>query len=162
MIEPLRFTFRVDCPATYAFDAWTQRIGTWWPASHSVSAEPDLEVVLEPRLGGRIFERTSTGQEHEWGEITLWDPPRRLGYRWHLRIDRADATDVEIRFGALDAATTLVEIEHRGWERLGSRGSALRNRNQAGWDGLLPHFLAAAQRAAPAPNPLPQGGASQT
>ncbi len=41
--------------------------------------------MLETALGGRIYERTPTGVEHEWGEVTVWEPPTRLGYRWHLR-----------------------------------------------------------------------------
>ena len=140
MIEPLRFSFEVDCPQEHAFDTWTTRIGTWWPKSHSVTGDQDLEVVLEGRLGGRIFERTPAGSEHDWGEITIWEPPARFGYLWHLRRDRADATDVEIRFIARDAATTLVEIEHRAWERLGSGGVEWRDRNGGGWESLLPHY----------------------
>jgi hypothetical protein len=70
------------------------RIGTWWPADHTVTGDDDLAVVLEPRRGGRIFERTRDGVEHDWGEVTIWEPPTRLGYTWHLRRDRADATDV--------------------------------------------------------------------
>ncbi|MEA2147976.1 MAG: hypothetical protein QOG59_3563, partial [Solirubrobacteraceae bacterium] len=37
-----------------------------------------------------------------------------------------------------------LSIVHRGWEALGSRGSEQRERNHRGWDGLLPHFRAAA------------------
>ena len=143
MIEPLRFSFQVECPAEHAFDVWTRRISSWWPVSHSVTGERGLQIVLEPRIGGRIFERTATGKEHEWGEVTLWEPPHRLGYTWHLRQDRADSTDVEITFRPIDASTTLVEIEHRGWERLGARGPDARDANQAGWSGLVPHFVEA-------------------
>ncbi|MFI7065170.1 hypothetical protein ACIBL3_29545 [Kribbella sp. NPDC050124] len=32
-------------------------------------------MVLERRLGGRIYERTQAGDEIDWGEITAWDPP---------------------------------------------------------------------------------------
>jgi len=73
----------------------------------------------------------------------VWKPPRLLGYLWHLNADRADATEVEIRFLAQGQAATRIEIEHRGWERLGDRASGWRTRNQAGWQSLLPHFLAA-------------------
>jgi uncharacterized protein YndB with AHSA1/START domain len=146
VIEPLRLSFQVECPADLAFDVWTQRIATWWPVSHSVSAEPDIQVVLEPRVGGRIFERTVSGAEHDWGEITVWEPPQRLVYVWHLRRDRVDATEVEISFHELDPSTTVVEIEQRGWERLGARGPDWRNANLAGWNGLLPHFMDAIQR----------------
>ena len=143
MIEPLRFSFEVPCSQAHAFETWTSRIGTWWPSTHSVSADPALEVVLETRLGGRIFERTPAGVEHDWGEITLWEPPKRFGYLWHLRRDRADATDVEIRFISRDAATTTVEIEHRSWERLGADGPDWRDRNRGGWASLLPHYVEA-------------------
>jgi activator of Hsp90 ATPase-like protein len=144
--DPLRISFEVHCPARRAFEVWTRRIATWWPVSHSVSGEQGLQVVLEPRVGGRIFERTPTGQEHEWGEITLWEPPREFAYLWHLRQDRADASEVHIQFQSLDADSTRVEIEHRGWERLGARGPELRNRNQAGWSGLVPRYIEAIQK----------------
>ena len=144
MIEPIRLTFDVDCTVDHAFAVWTRRIAQWWPADHTVSAEDDLEVVLEGRLGGRIFERRSNGLEHDWGAVTIWEPPTRLGYTWHLKRDRSDATDVEIRFLAT-GSTTRVEIEHRGWERLGAAGQDWRDRNRGGWATLLPHYVAAAR-----------------
>ena len=140
MIEPIRLSFEVACPVDHAFATWTERTSTWWPASHTVSGAGDLVISFEPRLGGRIFERTSGGEEHDWGEITAWEPPRRLGYLWHLRVDRADATDVEITFVAVDPRRTRVEIEHRGWERLGAEGVERRDRNKGGWASLLPHY----------------------
>ncbi len=145
MIEPIRLSFDVACPADRAFEVWTARIGQWWPADHTVTGDDALTVVLEARPGGRIFERTSGGVEHDWGEVTIWDPPTRLGYLWHLRRDRSDATEVEIRFIEIDAALTRIEIEHRGWERLGAEGKAWRDRNYGGWSTLLPHYVALAE-----------------
>ena len=105
-------------------------------------------MVFEPRVGGRIYERTPHGAEFDWGEITIWDPPRRLGYLWHLRADRADATDLEITFAGR-SGTTRVEIEHRGWERLGARGQTRRDANRSGWSTLLPYFTAACDHVGP-------------
>jgi uncharacterized protein YndB with AHSA1/START domain len=146
-IEPLRLAFGVRCSPEHAFMTWTERIAAWWPADHTASGEPNLHVVLEGRVGGRIFERTSEGTEHDWGELIAWDPPHRLAYSWHLRRDRADATEVEIRFSP-DGERTRVEIEHRGWERLGAEGQDWRDRNLGGWSTLLPHFIQAAEGAA--------------
>lgn len=146
MIEPLRLSVEVACDAEHAFDVWARRLATWWPADHSVSGEDGLEVVLEPRVGGRIYERTPAGVEHEWGEVTAWEPPRRLGYLWHLRRDRADATEVEITFVDLGGDATRVDIEHRGWERLGADGPVWRERNLGGWSTLLPHYTIAVAR----------------
>ncbi len=106
MIAPLRISFDVECPSEHAFTVWTTRIDAWWPRDHTVTGNADL-VVLEPGLGGRIFERTLDGTEHEWGEVTSWDPPRELAYRWHLGADPATATEVAIRFRPEgDARTT--------------------------------------------------------
>jgi uncharacterized protein YndB with AHSA1/START domain len=143
VIEPLRMSFEVGCPVAHAFDVWTNKISRWWPADHSVSGEDRLLVVLEGRPGGRIFERTSTGAEFEWGEVTVWEPPTRLAYLWHLRQDREDATEVEITFVDQGNSTTRVEIEHRGWERLGARSQSLRDANIAGWGSLVPHYVVA-------------------
>lgn len=61
MIEPLRMSFVVACPADHAFAVWTQRASSWWPVTHTVTGERGLEVVFECRPGGRIFERTRAG-----------------------------------------------------------------------------------------------------
>ena len=143
MTEPLTYTFEVACSTRHAFDVWTSKIDAWWPTNHTYSGEPDATVFLERRIGGRIFERTADGTEHEWGEVTVWQPPARLAYRWYLGRGPADATEVEIRFVAQGAGATRVEIEHRGWERLGSAAEQWRDRNQGGWASLLPHFITA-------------------
>ncbi len=142
MTTPLTMSFDVACTATHAFEVWTARIGTWWPPDHTVSGKPDT-VVLEAGVGGRIYERTADGVEHDWGEVTAWVPPTLLAYVWHIGHGRADATEVEIRFLPRGAAETRVEIEHRGWERLASAGAQRREQNEAGWQAVLPHFLAA-------------------
>jgi len=142
MTAPLRMSFDVDCSAEHAFAVWTTGIGMWWPADHTVTGEAGLDVVMQSGVGGRIYERTPAGVEHDWGEVTVWNPPTRLVYLWHLRRDRSDATEVEIRFVAAASGMTRIEIEHRGWERLGSAADQWRDQNRAGWQTLLPHFQA--------------------
>ncbi len=142
MSVPLRLSFDVACSVEHAFTMWTSKMGTWWPPDHTVTGRADL-VVLQSGVGGRIYERTSDGVEHDWGEVTVWKPPTRLAYSWHLGRDRTDATEVEISFRAQGDAATRIEIEHRGWERLGKAGEGWRDRNLAGWQTLLPHFMAA-------------------
>jgi uncharacterized protein YndB with AHSA1/START domain len=142
MTTPLRMSFDVDCPAEHAFNIWTSGIATWWPADHTVTGRTDITVVMQDGVGGRIYERTSDGVEHDWGEVTVWSPPTRLAYLWHLRRDRSDATEVEIRFVAKDSGGTRIEIEHRGWERLGRTADQQRDQNRVGWETLLPHFQA--------------------
>lgn len=140
-LEPLSYVFEVACAPEHAFRSWTASIASWWPADHTVSGERDVTVILEPGLGGRLLERTASGVEHEWGTITEWDPPSRLAYQWYIRRDRADATDVRIAFTPAGPDRTRIEIVHDGWERLGD-GSAWRERNTGGWEGVIPPFIA--------------------
>jgi uncharacterized protein YndB with AHSA1/START domain len=147
MTAPLRITFDVDCPPQHAFSVWTSKFGIWWPRDHTVTGDP-AELVLEGRQGGRIYERTLAGARHEWGEVTAWDPPRRLAYVWHLGRDRAEATAVDIKFVSEGEARTRIEIEHSGWERLGELADTWREQNRAGWDAVLPHFAAAIGKGA--------------
>ena len=136
MTAPLRMSFDVACSADHAFSVWTSGLGTWWPPDHTVTGRAEV-VVLTGGVGGRIYERTADGVEHEWGEVTVWQPPARLAYLWYLGRERADATEVEIRFLAQGDGATRVEIEHRGWERVGANW---RDRNRIGWQTLLPHY----------------------
>ncbi len=147
MIEPLRLSFDVDAPQDHAFDTWTRAIDRWWPADHTHTGRADLQIILEGRVGGRIFERTPDGQEWDWGEVTAWEPPARLAYLWHLKRDRTEATEVEIRFVPLADDATRVDIEHRGWEVLGAEGQSWRDRNRGGWTTLLPHYVRAVSTA---------------
>jgi uncharacterized protein YndB with AHSA1/START domain len=142
MSEPLKMSFDVACSSDHAFRVWTSGIDTWWPPDHTVTGDAQ-EVVLQGGVGGRIFECTSDGVEHDWGTVTVWEPPRRLAYQWHIGRDKAEATEVEIRFIPLSIAATRIEIEHRGWERLGVVSEERRAQNQVGWESLLPYFRSA-------------------
>ena len=142
MTSPLRLSFDVDCAPDHAFTVWTSKIGSWWPRDHTVSGDA-AQVVLEAGPGGRIYERTAAGTQHEWGEVTVWEPPRRLSYLWHIGRGRSTATEVAITFVDEGGARTRVEIEHTGWEVLGDEAETWRDKNRGGWDALLPHFVAA-------------------
>jgi uncharacterized protein YndB with AHSA1/START domain len=138
-MEPIQIEFVVACSPEHAFGTWATRTSQWWPRGHSVSAAPGLEVRFESHPGGRIYERTPEGVEHDWGQVLAWEPPRRLAYLWHLGTDRSRATEVDISFVG-DPAATTVTIVHRGWERLGADASAWQQRNRQGWAGVLPQY----------------------
>jgi uncharacterized protein YndB with AHSA1/START domain len=138
-MEPLELSFTVACSPEHAFAVWATRTSLWWPSDHTVSGEEGLVVTIEPHPGGRIYERTRDGVEHDWGEVLAFQPPHRLAYLWHIAGDRSDATEVEITFTGEGDGTT-VRIVHSGWERLGAAGPEMRRRNRQGWAGLLHHY----------------------
>jgi len=139
MIEPIELEFSLDCSAEHAFDVWTCRAQMWWPSEHTVSRDPSVAVTFEPRAGGRIFERTPDGTEHDWGEVLAWEPPGRLRYTWRIATEPENATEVEISFTA-EGDRTLVKIRHDGWGRLGSFGAEWRHANRLGWAGTIPAY----------------------
>ncbi len=131
-----------------AFRVYTEGIATWWPLrTHSVSGEDAETVVFEPGVGGRIYERAKNGTEHVWGTVAEWEPPLRVRHTWHPGRSEETEQDVEIRF-VPDGNGTRVEIEHRGWEKLGADAERTCRSYDVGWDFVLrERFAAAASRA---------------
>jgi uncharacterized protein YndB with AHSA1/START domain len=138
-VEPVRRTITVDRPVEDAFRVFTDGIASWWPLeSHSIEAMgtdgarvPET-VVLEARTGGRLYERKSTGEEGYWGTVTHWEPPHRVVIAWKVNPDAPAPTEIDVRF-APEGDGTRVELEHRGWERLGASAAEARASYAAGW-----------------------------
>lgn len=106
--EPIRQSVHVDCPIEDAFELFTGRFGEWWPqTSHSMGGEEAEGGAIEPFPGGRVFERTRSGDERERGRVLAWDPPRRVEFTWH------EGT-VEVEF-SVEADGTRVTLTHSGW-----------------------------------------------
>lgn len=121
-----------------AFDRFTARMSDWWPtATHSVSRDPRVTVSMEPGIGGRLVERDGTGAEHVWGRITVWNPPRQVGFTWHPGRPSATAQQVTVSFSPEGKGKTAVELVHSGWETLGADALAVREDYEAGWQGVF-------------------------
>ncbi|HEV7722159.1 MAG TPA: SRPBCC family protein [Iamia sp.] len=142
-IEPVRKQITVAAPQATAFEVFTAGMGGWWNKEHSIGDEPLDTVVIEPRVGGRWFERGKTGTECEWGAVAAWEPPSRVVLTWQLdadwQYDPDLRTEVEVRFTDEGPETTRIDLEHRGLEALGDRAVALRGvfDGPTGWTGLL-------------------------
>ena len=122
-----------------------KRIGEWWPlATYSIHGERARTALFEGGQGGRLYERTASGEEAHWAEILAWEPPSRLVLLWQVNPERP-ATEVEIRFVS-EGNGTRVEVEHRGWERLGDAAEEARASYESGWDTVLAPYVEAAAR----------------
>ena len=59
----------------------------------TIGRNPHVAIVMEPRAGGRWFERDAEGSETHWGRGLAWEPPGRLlpgwqtGSQWVYRPD---------------------------------------------------------------------------
>ena len=139
-IAPIRKSVTVKRPVGEAFRVFTAEITAWWPVpSHSVGEESVETVVFEPREGGRVYERRRDGSISYWAEVTTWEPPRRFVLAWQPNPEAPAATELEVTF-APEADRTRVDLEHRGWERLGDAAELKRTEYEAGWDGVLSRY----------------------
>jgi uncharacterized protein YndB with AHSA1/START domain len=135
--EAVRKTITVDCPVDHAFETFTAGMARWWPLrTHSVGEERAESVEVEPRQGGRVIEHIAGGERSIWADVVVWEPPRRLVLSWYPGRGPDDATEVEVRFEP-DGGRTRVELEHRGWDRLGARAGAARTSYDSGWTPVL-------------------------
>lgn len=147
---PVRKSIRVAAPPDRAFDVFTAGIGRWWPKSHKIGPADLDRPIMEPREGGRWYERDVDGTECDIGKVLVWDPPARLVLAWQLgpewKFDPELITEVEVTFTP-DGDGTRVDLEHRNLERMGERASAVREAvgGPGGWGGLLELYAQATQ-----------------
>ena len=142
----------VNLPIERVFAVFTENMTAWWPATHHIAKQPFTEITVEPRAGGRWFERAADGSECEWGRVLAWEPPHRVVFSWHLQADwKFDpdperASEVEIRFFAEGADKTRLELEHRKLERHGTGWEQVRAGvdSPRGWSAILEQFAKAA------------------
>ena len=144
----------VAAPIALAFEVFTGRIESWWPMpTHHIGAAECAAVVIEPRVGGRWYERGVDGVECVWGGVLAWEPGRHVVLLWQLnaqwQFDPSIRTEVDVRFTAIDAQHTKVELEHRGLEAYGADAMAMRDAfgSLNGWTGMLEHYAQVAGQA---------------
>jgi uncharacterized protein YndB with AHSA1/START domain len=141
-------SIHVDRPVDVAFKVFTEEIGAWWPLKEGFSfmgAEEVEDCIIEGHVGGRVVERGAGGKEFVIGTVTAWDPPSRVAFTWP-HSDSNVTTEVDVRFTP-DGDRTLVELEHRGWERLGDAGAEERGEYEGGWDFVLSKYVDSVGRA---------------
>jgi uncharacterized protein YndB with AHSA1/START domain len=147
----LRKVVSVKVPPAVAWRLFTERMGSWWPLdTHKIGKAKAVDAVIEPRVGGRWYERGDDGSTCDWGRVLSWEPHSRLVLSWEISADWQHdphlKTEVEVRFIAEGKEGTRVELEHRHLDRYGARRDEMRGifDSEGGWSGLLASFSRAA------------------
>jgi DNA-binding transcriptional ArsR family regulator len=122
---------RVNAPLAVAFDVFVGQ--AWWPVDTHHLAEPHgSEVVLEAFECGRWYERTSDGEQTDWGTVLAWQPPYRLLLSWQVspewtyQEDPGRASQIEVTFTPEGTHCTRVDFTHRHLERYGEQAERMR------------------------------------
>lgn len=144
-----RSSIEVGAPPDRAFEVFTAGLDRWWNRAHHLLEDELAEVGIEPFVGGRMWERSTTGEECTWGRVLTWDPPGSFAFSWQIGPDwavpaaDAPASRVTVTFTPVDAGTRVDLVHDRidahgaGWE--GIRDSV---RGEGGWSGLLRLYAA--------------------
>jgi uncharacterized protein YndB with AHSA1/START domain len=141
-VAPVRKTIKVKATPERAFEVFTAGMSRWWSRQYTINKSPIKDVVVEPKAGGRWFERGEDGSECQWGKVLAWEPPSRLLLAWQITptfsYDPDLMTEVEVRFTA-EGGGTLVELEHR-LDGYGAAAEDMFKVFDGGWQGLVESF----------------------
>lgn len=140
----------VQATVEKAFDVFTTRFGDFKPEEHNLLSAPIAETVLEPRVGGHIYDRAVDGTECRWARILVFDPPHRIvfswdiGPTWQLEPSPENASEVEVSFAPDGPGRTRVTLEHRNIERHGPGWESVRDgvADEQGWPLYLDRYAA--------------------
>ena len=142
-------TLSLEVPVEKAFQVFTEKMGSWWPATHHVGGTPFKEIVMEKRVGGRWYEVNIDGVEGDWGHVLAWEPPKRVVLSWHLQpdwsfnADLARSSEVALDFISEGLAATRVEFMHSHIERHGEGHDKMREAvdSPGGWTRVLEAYV---------------------
>ena len=150
----VRKTISVQAPPAVAWRVFTEQMGTWWPlAVYKIGKTNAVDAIVEPRVGGRWYERGDDGSTCDWGSVLSWEPYSRLVLSWDINADwQYDPdlkTEIEVCFIAQGNDATRVELEHRKLDRYGARRDEMRRifDTEGDWGRLLAAFAARAVAA---------------
>jgi hypothetical protein len=137
---PITHQYLLRCSADHAFSTYTRRIGEWWDARYTANAETLETVEIEPRVGGRVRARHRDIGEDDWGEVTVWEPGRRLVHTFTLAQDPGHPSEVAVEFVAREADGCTIRFAHAGW----TAANAAARKKFTDWPVMLDRFAALA------------------
>lgn len=148
---PVRRSIFVHAPQAHAFEVFTSGVGRWWPKTHAIGDAELDKPVIEPREGGRWYQRAIDGSECDIGRVLAWEPPSRLLLAWQLdpdwKFSAKLVTEVEVTFTP-EGDGTRVDLEHRHLERMGDRAEEMAEKVGApgGWTTVLQLYSEASEK----------------
>ncbi len=136
MVRPIVKKITVNCTPDRAFDVFVNQTSSWWPLDkHAVSAMDGAKaksVVIEPELGGAVYEITPDDKKVPWGKVIAFSKDESIAMTWHPGGDPDKATEVSVSFDPTESGTT-VTLVHSEWERLGEQAETMRKGYDSGW-----------------------------
>ena len=141
-------SFEVNASVEHAFNVFADGLVTWWPQEYTWSKDVLELIAIEPREGGRCFERGPHNFQCDWGRVLAWEPPWRLVFTWQIspgrepEPDPEKASEVEVRFEPDGPSKTRVQFTHRQLQRHGASGEHYKASlaSPQGWPHILGRY----------------------
>jgi uncharacterized protein YndB with AHSA1/START domain len=127
-----RVSVTVPVPVAEAFRIYTEHPAEWLPPEHTFISGPEA-VIMEPRAGGRFYERGADGAEVTRGTIVEWAPPGRLAVTWRIGpnwrpvFDDDHASVIVVEFSPAGAGATEVAVTYTHLDRHGEMAGVIRS-----------------------------------
>lgn len=109
-IVKLEMECRLNAPVEKVFAAMTTELDEWWAFRFNDASK----VVLEPWVGGRVFEDWGDGRGALYGHVCYYDPPYKLGTRGPGGID-GNYANINWEIFQRDGEGTLYRKSFRLW-----------------------------------------------
>ena len=157
-VPPVVRHLEVAAPVDTCFRVFVHEFASWWPPEHHLGEGRTIaELVIEPFVGGRMYDVDTDGGECQWGTVLAIEPPGRFVFAWHIQgdwtvdLDPAVQSEAEVTFTPIDASHTAVHMEHGRLERhgAGAAGVAQGVSSEGGWTVLLGRFSDVAEGRPP-------------
>jgi hypothetical protein len=129
-----------------AFAVFVDEFDRWWPRDYTWGKDKLAEIGIEPKIGGKCFERTTDGALAVWGTVLSIQRPSHIVIAWQVKADRTAEPDertasrVDVRFVAVEGeGVSDVVVVHRDFPRHGDGWEAYRTRmaSKEGWPRLI-------------------------
>lgn len=131
----LEMQFDIAAPKERVWQMMVTRTSDWWPKEFSAGGKNTKRIVLEPRIGGRLYEDWGEGNGLTWYSVQSMDAPNMIEFLGRtskdfggpaiqiveLRLEAAGQgtrlTLVDTVFGAIDAEALKTDLQG-GWTNL--------------------------------------------
>lgn len=122
----------IQAPPHNVFDALTQQISTWWgpPYFHNSQAKA---LVLEPQVGGRLYEDLGNNQGLLLATVVLIKRPEQLRLAGAMGLSGPVQGVIQFQLESQEQGT-LLQLSHR---MIGDVSEETRTAYAGGWQELL-------------------------
>jgi len=101
----------IDAPPARVFEALTKQISAWWGRPY-VIGNGARDLIVEPKVGGRVYEDWGNGAGALWGTVTGLRKPEHI--EWTGRLGMGGAVLGVVAYNLEPRGKgTLLKLSHR-------------------------------------------------